>query len=159
MIKSQFIILTIIVFWGYMHLHAQSGPVGSGGNASGSGGSVSYSIGQTDYLVPTGSGGNANEGLQQPYEIFTAGINDENISLELSIYPNPTVASVFLKIDKEDLSKLHYQLNDANGAQLWSYKIADKTTEIDMAQLASGAYFIHVIYSNTILQTFKIIKK
>lgn len=159
MIKPQLIIPAIFLFSGYIQLHAQNGPVSSGGDAAGSGGSVSYSIGQTDYIAPIGSGGNSNEGLQQPYEIFTAGVDDAQISLELSVYPNPTTTSVFLKIDKENISNLFYQLYDVNGAQLLSYIIIDKTTQIAMEQYAAGTYFIKVVQTNTILKTFKIIKK
>ncbi len=159
MMKPQLIIPAIFLFSGYIHLHAQNGPVSSGGDATGSGGSVSYSIGQIDYTSPTGSGGNTNEGLQQPYEIFTAGVDDAQISLELSIYPNPTTTSVFLKVDKEDITHLFYQLYDVNGSQLSSYVITDKTTQIAMEQYSSGTYFIKVIQTNTILKTFKIIKK
>jgi Secretion system C-terminal sorting domain len=159
MIKLQLIIPAIFLFSGYIHLQAQNGTVSSGGDATGSGGSVSYSIGKTDYIAPIGSGGNSNEGLQQPYEIFTTGIDDDQISLELSIYPNPTTASVFLKIEKENMSNLFFQLYDVNGAQLSSYVITDKTTQIAMEQYASGTYFIKVIQTNTILKTFKIIKK
>jgi|694.fasta_scaffold50978_6 hypothetical protein len=159
MIKPKHIIPAIFILSGYIHLHAQRGPVGSGGDASGSGGSVSYSIGQIDYITPIGGGGNTNEGLQQPYEIFTAGIDDAQISLELTVYPNPSEASVFLKIDKEDITHLFYQLYDVNGAQLTSQNITDKTTHIAMEQFASGTYLINILHNNTVLKTFKIIKK
>jgi hypothetical protein len=51
---------------------AQQGAVSAGGEASGPGGSVSYSIGQTDYITKSSSGHFISDGLQQPYEISIA---------------------------------------------------------------------------------------
>ena len=45
---------------------AQQNTTAAGGNATGAGGSVSYTIGQIDYITETGAGGNANQGVQQP---------------------------------------------------------------------------------------------
>ncbi|MGD0341661.1 MAG: hypothetical protein ABSA76_08155, partial [Bacteroidales bacterium] len=50
-------------------IHAQSTITTSGGNASGSGGSASYTIGQVVYSTITGTNGSSAQGVQQPYEI------------------------------------------------------------------------------------------
>ncbi len=52
--------------WGSISLMAQQGNVAAGGQAVGAGGSVSYSIGQVNYLSASGTGGSLNQGLQQP---------------------------------------------------------------------------------------------
>ncbi len=52
--------------WGTTSLIAQQGNVAAGGVATGTGGSVSYSIGQVDYLSASGSNGYINQGLQHP---------------------------------------------------------------------------------------------
>lgn len=52
--------------WGTTTLIAQQGNVAAGGVATGTGGSVSYSIGQVDYLSAFGTNGAINQGLQHP---------------------------------------------------------------------------------------------
>ena len=148
------------VFAGFISLHAQSGPVVSGGNATGAGGSVSYSVGQVDYISATGSNGNINQGLQQPFEFFTMGVEeDKDIQLEFSVYPNPTTSYILLKTDKEDLSGLSYQLFDMNGKQLSNHNISNTITEIELGQYATGSYLLKVSNTHQSLKTFKIIKK
>ncbi len=158
--KPNKIAVVIILLWGgIVRLQAQSGPVTSGGDATGSGGSVSYSVGQIDYIAPTGAGGNSNEGLQQPYEIFTFSIEDPSISLELSLYPNPTTSSVFLKVEKEDINGLLFQLFDVSGKQVLNRNISNQITEINLETFTSGTYVLQVIEFQKPIQTFKIIKK
>lgn len=59
--------------WGTSDLLAQRGNVAAGGFSTDAGGSVSYSIGQVDYLSATGSGGSLNQGLQQPNGFHSLG--------------------------------------------------------------------------------------
>ncbi|MBT3920140.1 MAG: hypothetical protein HOF24_07130, partial [Flavobacteriaceae bacterium] len=48
---------------------AQSALTASGGEAVGAGGSLSYTIGQVDYIQASGSGGTASQGVQQAFTI------------------------------------------------------------------------------------------
>lgn len=159
MVKLKLFISGILLFVGAFSLSAQSGPVASGGNGTGSGGSVSYSIGQIDYISATGSGGNINEGLQQPYEIFTFGVEDPSVSLELTLYPNPTTSLVNLKIEKDNLSDLVFKLFDSNGKEILNQNISNQTTLINLETYHAGTYILQVIQSQKPIQSFKIIKK
>ena len=62
-------------FW-FCNVNAQNNTITTGADASNTNGSISYSIGQIDYV----SSGNAstfiNQGLQQPYEIVTLSGNE-----------------------------------------------------------------------------------
>ncbi len=49
------------------NLSAQQGNVAAGGDATGTGGTMSYSIGQTDYLMYSSAQGSLSLGLQQPF--------------------------------------------------------------------------------------------
>lgn len=51
-------------------VHAQNGTVASGGNATGSGGSVSYSVGQVFYTTNSGSNGKVSQGVQQVFDLI-----------------------------------------------------------------------------------------
>jgi len=85
---------------GLTGLQAQTNVNATGGNASGNGGSVSYSVGQVVYTTHKGSNGSVAQGVQQPYEISVAGIDEANgISLRVTVYPNPTTDYLTLEID------------------------------------------------------------
>jgi len=158
--KNVKLIIPFILIWGgCITLNAQDGTVASGGNSTGAGGSASYSIGQIDYTANSGTNGNINQGNQQPYEIFTSGVEDAAIQLGLSIYPNPSTHVLYLKVEKEDLKDLSFQLFDMNGKQLLSKIITNNTTEIIMEQYPASTYLLKVLNSTKELTTFKIIKK
>jgi len=156
--KTILILGCCLLGWGTI-LKAQQGTVTSGGEASGTGGNVSYTIGQVNYNYQPGTGsGNINEGLQQPFEIYAVGIDDNTgVSLTSTVYPNPTVETLTLKVES-DITGLVYQLFDDNGKLISSSKITEPETTIDMTQLAVAKYFLKVISNNRELRTFKVIK-
>ena len=51
----------------------------SGGTASGSGGSASYTIGQMIYTTNNGVNGSVSQGIQQPYEISVVSGIEEHV--------------------------------------------------------------------------------
>jgi hypothetical protein len=145
---------------GLTGLQAQESVTATGGNASGSGGSVSYSVGQVVYQTHTGINGSVAEGVQQPYEIsVVTGLKEaKGINLICSAYPNPTTDYLTLSIDEFDFSNLSYQLYDINGKLLQSERISGNQTSIVMSSLVPAAYFVKIIQGNKEVKTFKIIK-
>ncbi|QGY43753.1 T9SS type A sorting domain-containing protein [Maribellus comscasis] len=133
----------------------------SGGDASGSGGSVSYSIGQMVYQTHTGTNGSVAEGVQQPYEILVVtGIDEaKQISLSVMAYPNPAIDYLTLEINEFDLSDFSFRMYDMNGKLLQYKKVAGSQTSIFMGNLVSASYLVKVIRENSEIKTFKIIKK
>ena len=131
----------------------------SGGTGSGPGGSNTYSVGQVTYTEISGPGGSAIQGVQQPYEIFILGKDDhKNISLNISAYPNPTLAFLTLRIDSAIPEGLRYELFDLNGRILQAKGVAATETSIPMETYAAATYILK-LYSNQFhLKTFKIIK-
>ena len=107
---------------GITGLQAQTSINATGGNASGSGGSVSYSVGQVVYTNNTGTNGSVAQGVQQPYEIsvVTAIEEAKGINLSVTAYPNPTTDYLTLSISAFDISNVSYQLYDMNGKLLQS---------------------------------------
>lgn len=140
-------------------LHAQQAVTVSGGDASGSGGSSSYSVGQVAYTTNTGSNGSVAQGVQQPYEISTTtGIEVADINLSLSAYPNPTIHSLTLDIGNYQDEELSYQVYSMKGELLEGKAVQEKTTIIGMENLPRAIYFLKVSGDNQIIKTFKIIK-
>jgi hypothetical protein len=159
--KKPFISIIIFCLFGYVtSLQAQSTIPASGGNASGGGGTVSYTVGQIVYTTNTGTNGTSAQGVQQPYEIsvVTSVENDEEVTLECSVYPNPTTDFLTLKIINCDKEKLSYKLYDINGNLIENQNVTGKETQITMENRVSGTYFIKVTDNNKDLKTFKIIK-
>ncbi len=145
---------------GLTGLQAQEAIPATGGNASGSGGSVSYSVGQVADKTNTGITGSETQGVQQPYEIsVVTGLEDvKEISLNFSAYPNPTKEYVKLRTENYKTKRLTYRLLDISGKILESKNIDKSETIINMKNFASAAYFLKVIRDKKEVKTFKIIK-
>jgi len=96
---SRIITTALFVLLGTAGLYAQETVPATGGDATGSGGSSSYTIGQVVSTTNTGSAGSVAFGVQQNYEISTiTGIEITEINLELVAYPNPTNNDLTLNI-------------------------------------------------------------
>ncbi len=145
---------------GLTGVYAQKALPTTGGNASGSGGSVSYSVGQLVYQAHTGTSGSVEEGIQQPFEILVVtGLEEaKGITLMVSAYPNPANDYLTLRMDEFEISNLSYQLYDMNGKLLQNSKITSSQSNIMMSNLIPAIYIVKVIQNNKEVKTFKIIK-
>jgi len=140
-------------------INAQTSVNATGGDASGSGGSVSYSVGQVVYATNTGSNGSVTQGVQVTYEIQTLGINETALNVKLAAFPNPTADNLTLQISDYNNKKLSYQLFDMLGRELSNGQIVAQQTQINMNSLPAAIYFINVVnQENKIVKSFKIIK-
>jgi len=80
-------------------MYSQNALVVSGGDATGSGGSSSYSIGQIVYSTYSNENGSVSEGVQQPIELVTlTNAELKSVSLSAVLYPNPTQNYIVLSI-------------------------------------------------------------
>ena len=156
-------IFTLLIFiLSLTTVSAQESLNATGGKASGSGGSVSYSVGQIVYLTKFSR--NVSfvqvEGVQQPYEIsVVTGIEEaKGISLSLTAYPNPTSDNLTLRISDVAISNLSYQLYDMQGRLLQHKKITGHKVSIKMSTLVPAIYFMKVFRNKIPIKTFKIIK-
>lgn len=138
---------------------AQESINASGGAASGSGGTIAYSVGQVVYTTNTDASGTVSQGVQQVYEIFTVGINETELNISLSVFPNPTADNLTLQISDYNNEKLSYQLFDMQGKLLNNGQVTTQQTQINTANLPSATYFINVVnQENKKVQSFKISK-
>ena len=152
-LTTLFVILT-----GVFSSKAQSNSVSSGGNASGSGGTVSYTIGQIDYITSSGSNGAIHQGVQQAYEIYTtSGLEDDQL-IDLMIGPNPTEDHLHISV-KENLEGLTLELSDLNGKLLLDDRELGQKTELDLGPFPVGSYMLTIYHFDRIVKTYKILKK
>lgn len=149
----------LLLGFGLTTVQAQQAPNTSGGDASGSGGSVAYTVGQVGYNTQTGTTGSVAQGVQQPFEIsIVLGIEENQISLNMQAYPNPTSNYLTLNIGDFDRTNLSFQLFDITGKLIETNKITKSIETIRMENLSSGSYFLKVTRNNKEVKTFKLIK-
>lgn len=158
--KSLFILITL-TYLGISSCLAQQATVASGGNASGTTGSVSYSVGLVVYSTNTGSTGSVAQGVQQPYEISEVLSSPDFSELvkDLKIFPNPTTDLLTLSMSNATNLALDYQMVDMNGKVLLSQKSIGNETNITVSSFPSAIYFLRITNQNKEVKTFKIIKK
>jgi hypothetical protein len=161
--KQQRKILSIFFLFGFCIaiVQGQQTIPATGGNASGSGGSVSYTVGQILNSSISGTNGTIVQGVQQPYEIsvVTALRNTEDISLKCSVYPNPTAGLTKMVFESPDFENMRWRLIDINGILLQDKKVESRETAISLENQSTGVYFLHIMKNNLEVKVFKIIKK
>jgi hypothetical protein len=150
---------------GLTELKAQEAITSSGGNATGTGGSVSYSVGQVVFSTNTGTGGSVAAGVQQPYEIsVVTGLDEDNrIQLVCSAYPNPTTDFLILRIEGDAQAEYTAFLYNLNGVLLKTIQVEASETTIDMSNQVIATYFLKIVNTKKSsslqeIKTFKIIK-
>ena len=158
--KKVIIFTLILLSFGLTRLQAQEAIPTTGGNSSGSGGSASYTVGQVSYITNTGTTGTVAQGVQQPYEIsIITGLPEyKSITLQCSVYPNPTTNFIMLHVENYMIKNLTYQLYDMNGKIIVTKKIDVIDTKIPMSDFKPATYYLIVTDNKKEVKTFKIIK-
>ena len=137
----------------------QQNAVASGGEASGIGGSVSYTVGQIDYISASGANGNINQGVQQPFEIFSVGIEETAFDINVSLYPNPAVDQVIISLEtRENYKNPSYRLTDEQGRIIRQGAINLNETSVQVSDLANACYYLNVLIDDQLAKTFKLVK-
>lgn len=157
-VSFSFIMLSGII------LFAQESSCTSGGIATGSAGSVTYSVGQIIYSLNCGIIGSAAQALaveemEDSLAATTTGLNENFGKIDVAVFPNP--ASNFLIISTTGINSqedLTYSLFDQNGILIKSGAVSESETSIDVSNLAAASYFLHVTDKHNKINKFKIHK-
>ena len=162
--KQNHLFLTVLCVGFVMFGMAQSAIVPVGGDAQSSSGSVSYTVGQIAVQTTANSNGSISvaEGVQQPYEIQTVGVDEyPQIVLDAIVYPNPTENLAQLKLNGFEIPDdgLRANLFDGNGKMLQSFPVTDDLTSFQIGQYATGTYYLEVKEGKRTLKTFKVVRK
>lgn len=161
MFQRIIILILLYIATALPELKAQHSINASGGEISGTGGSTSYSIGQVFNQTYKSTSGSAATGIQQPYEIFVINNieNHLNITLNCSVFPNPTSDAIVLDFkDFDETMDWMYTLFNTNGAALEKQLIINSSTSINLSNLPPSVYFLKLTSNNIEIRTFKIIK-
>ena len=143
---------------------AQSAIVPVGGDAQSNSGSVSYTVGQiaVQSVANSSSSITVLEGVQQPYEIMTVGVEEyPQIVLNAVVYPNPTENTAQLQLNGFEIpaNGLRATLYDGNGKQLQTLTVTDGLTSFQIGQYATGTYYLELRDLKRTLKTFKVVRK
>lgn len=154
----------IFILAGVTTLFAQSVIVPVGGDAQSNGGSVSYTVGQIAVQTVSNSNGSVSvaEGVQQPYEIQTVGVDDYlQIAFDAVVYPNPTENLAQLRLNGFEIPDggLRAILYDGSGKRLQTHSVTEELTTLQIGQYATGTYYLELRNGIRILKTFKVIRK
>ena len=145
-----------------MAAFAQSAIVPVGGDAQSNGGSVSYTVGQIAVRSANNSSGiSVAEGVQQPYEILTVGVDDyPQITLNAVVYPNPTENLAQLRLNGFEIPAggLRAILYDGSGKRLQTFPVTNDLTSFQIGQYATGTYYLELRNGQTVLKTFKVVR-
>lgn len=136
---------------------SQVNTVSSGGTAIGSNGSATYSVGQVVYEEVSGSNASLNQGVQQPFELFTANIIESTL-VSLSVYPNPTVQQLTLAFGEQPKESYSYALFDYQGRLIMTDQVSEPQTIIDLGECANASYLLHVMDHQATVAVIEIIK-
>jgi len=151
--KKKFLLIGLLLF-GFYIAQSQELISNSGDTFSNSSYEISWSLGEV--CIDTYSNGDfiLGEGFHNA-NIEISRI-DENIKLNVSIYPNPT--SDFITISSTDvMSEIHLNITDMNGKVLNEAILTNREFQIDLSQFTNGVYLLNLIDKN-FSNTFKIIK-
>ncbi|NOQ27021.1 MAG: T9SS type A sorting domain-containing protein [Bacteroidales bacterium] len=163
-LARYYLCVMFLLVLGLTGAYAQETITTAGGEASGSGGTASYTVGQLVFNTYGSVDGLVTQGVQQPFEIYTVtGIDELDISLNMSVYPNPTTNYLILRINDIEykdilLHKCILSLYNINGELIKTQKITSSETNIDMSYIAIGSYFLSITMDSKGIKTFKIIK-
>ncbi|MCF6350994.1 MAG: T9SS type A sorting domain-containing protein [Flavobacteriaceae bacterium] len=148
------LIWIFILFIATLEITAQTTVNASGATAETSNGSISYSVGQTNYITSEGSTGLVAQGVQQTYKIISL-----NADASYTAYPNPTTDSIDLVVNNETSNDLYYSIIDNLGKTLLTnVRITSRSTTISFKELPPAVYFVKVYNVIKLYQTLKIIK-
>jgi len=89
----------------------------------------------------------------------TLGIEESELELDVSVYPNPTQGLLNLKLANFNVGKLSYQLFNLQGQLLFSAVISNDLTHIEMYNLSEGIYLLNLNVNDKPIKSFRIIKK
>ncbi len=143
---------------------AQNVTSSAGGDIqSSNGSSISYTLGQVAYTTIVSADKSFAEGVQQTYALHVSpidpGDDTDGVSINCSVFPNPTSNNVTINIKNADPTAFQYLLYTSNRKLITQNKIQSSSTVVSMVDLPTGAYLLTISSSKkNLMRIFKIIK-
>ncbi|MCC7298871.1 MAG: T9SS type A sorting domain-containing protein [Bacteroidia bacterium] len=139
-------------------IYAQQTMAAAGGDATGSGGSISYTIGQVDYISANSAAGFINQGVQQPYEMFSVNMENFESNFNIIAFPNPATTTINVNIESLINGGLaDIAVVDALGKVVIKQSTDRSSTEINLSNVSPGIYQL-VVKTKTENKTIQFLK-
>lgn len=138
--------------------NAQQDVLSSGGDASSSSGSISYSIGQVVFSNSENASGSVNEGVQQPDIIIPINVVEDLQTIEVGLFPNPTRENVMITMP-DFQPKLNASVFDRNGSLIVDWTIQSSQTFLYVGDWAAGQYILRITGNSGHHSEYKLIKQ
>ncbi len=110
--------------------------------------SILYETGGTfDVSLTAGNDYGFDTKLMEDYITvdFADFIDTENTIMQLSVYPNPMIETLFVSFDSKPENDIYIAIFDMNGRMLLAHTINEQVNKMDMKNLKAGVYFLKVI--------------
>ena len=129
-----------------------------GGHAKNNQFSLSYTIGEvvTDLGRDTINNADLTQGFQQSY-ISIVSVEDHDFDIDISIYPNPAVDQLNVRISDTDRAN-SYSMYDMSGKLIRQEAIRTKEFKISFSSLSTGNYMLVFTDRDRRLKTIKVQK-
>jgi predicted secreted protein len=162
MTKSYFVLFFLMVMMVLpVGVHAQSSVHTSWGEGTGSGGRMTYSVGQV-FIQSVSVPGVArmSEGVQQPLEVLTIGMEDVSQILEgIKLFPNPTAGELHLQIRDFVPGAFSYRLLNNLGQCIQEGEVQSSSSLLSLESVSAGSYRIEVRNTGGNRRVFQVIKR
>lgn len=140
--------------------HAQRVMATSGGTYSSAEHDISWTIGEAITSTLGSNDHTLTQGLHQPTLTVTGIFVIKNMDIDFTVYPNPVEQMLTVDIgDYKNAFKLRI-INNTGGVILNETYLSDfQKIDLNVESYLQGIYYMHVLSSsNTVLQSFKIVK-
>jgi hypothetical protein len=133
---------------------AQRGTSSAGMSIYSSFGQMSYTLGQLNH-ASSGAPNSLTAGVLQAYNFSPFIVVKES---QVSIWPNPVISQLYLKIGLNPLESISYQLFDVYGHLVSQHLLTEENTQIPMQNYTAGTYILRLLFPNQLPLSFKLIK-
>jgi hypothetical protein len=122
--------------------------------------SSTYTATQTGYFQVRVSNASGCYSVSDSMYVFVTAINDINITLKASIYPNPFTNKFSMTIPYEvkDVTEYSFEILNDIGQVVLAKSRLEYVNQIDLSHVAAGLYYMKVKYKDS-YKTFKLMKK
>ena len=117
---------------------------------------LNFTIGELVTSFGTDGSNDLTQGFQQVFFEITE-VEDYNIEMDVTIFPNPAVEQVTVQISNYSIGS-RYCLYDTYGKELINSELTTKEFLIQFSHFSTGTYFLVIKNKNQKLKTFKIQK-
>ena len=98
-------------------------------------------------------------GANQTANPAITGIADNDEEVGITLYPNPTRSTVFVKLSANAHDGDELQLFDLYGKRLNTVKVSGEVTEIDLSTYAGGMYLVKLVSNGEVTAVAKVVKQ